>query len=102
MTLKERLESCKKCNLRKFGDTGIVCSLTNNKPNFNGHCNHFVIDEKAAKREERLYANNEVAEGSLFDSDQYETKEEKSTSSIWTIVIVVVIILKIILRTMRD
>ncbi len=51
MTTSEPLEWCEKCTLRAFSrDKGIVCSLTNNKPNFVDTCPDFSEDERAAKR----------------------------------------------------
>ena len=89
MDLKQRLEFCKKCQKRKFGDTGIVCSLTDRKPDFNDTCNDFLIDPKEAQKV--------VAKAQYSD---YEDKE--GGKSIWGIIVVIFIIIRIILRFMRD
>ena len=51
MTLKERLEFCKICQNRHVDlETGLVCSLTNVKPQFENSCGDFFKDEKEAER----------------------------------------------------
>jgi Na+-transporting methylmalonyl-CoA/oxaloacetate decarboxylase gamma subunit len=51
MNLKERLEFCRICQNRHVDfKTGLVCSLTNEKPEFEENCNHFLKDEKEAER----------------------------------------------------
>ncbi|MBU3012700.1 hypothetical protein KO506_14900 [Polaribacter vadi] len=51
MELKECLEFCKICKNRHVDfKTGLVCSLTNNKPEFENNCINFLKDEKEAKR----------------------------------------------------
>ncbi|TMM59314.1 hypothetical protein FEE95_07740 [Maribacter algarum] len=55
MTLDERLVFCKICANRKIDfKTGLVCSLTNQKPEFENECEYFVIDEKEAERKLNL------------------------------------------------
>lgn len=42
----EKIETCKKCKKRKFDfQQGIICSLTNEKPNFTPTCPDFENDE---------------------------------------------------------
>ncbi|TCI90576.1 hypothetical protein [Tenacibaculum sp. M341] len=51
MNLTEQLEYCKICQNRKVDfKTGLVCNLTNQKPNFSNNCSHFIKDEKEAER----------------------------------------------------
>jgi hypothetical protein len=51
MTLDEQLKFCRACINRKFDmNVGVVCGLTNAKPNFSDWCSTFVIDEPEAKR----------------------------------------------------
>lgn len=89
MDLKKRLEFCKKCQKRKFGDTGIICSLTEKKPDFNGRCNDFLLDPKEAQK--------------MVAKAKYSDYEEKgSNNSIWGGIVIVFIIIRIILRFMRD
>jgi hypothetical protein len=51
MTLKERLEFCSICEKRHIDlKTGLVCNLTNEKPNFENICADFIKDAKEAER----------------------------------------------------
>ncbi len=51
MNLSEQLILCKKCENRKFDpNTGINCSLTGKKPNFEDTCSTFVLDAKEAEK----------------------------------------------------
>jgi hypothetical protein len=55
MTLKERLEFCTICENRKVDfKTGLVCNLTNEKPNFENNCEFFKKDEKEAERKLKM------------------------------------------------
>jgi hypothetical protein len=51
MTPDEQLKFCRVCQLRKFdANVGVVCSLTNAKPNFTDQCPTFKIDQPEATR----------------------------------------------------
>ncbi len=51
MTLKERLEFCSICEKRQVDlKTGLVCSLTNEKPTFENKCEYFTKDAEEAER----------------------------------------------------
>jgi hypothetical protein len=55
MTLEERLDFCKICENRKINlQVGLVCSLTNKKPEFENKCEFFIKDEKEAERKLKL------------------------------------------------
>jgi hypothetical protein len=55
MNLKERLEFCTICENRKVDfTTGLVCNLTNEKPNFENNCEFFKKDEKEAGRKLKM------------------------------------------------
>ena len=55
MTLKERLDFCTICENRKVDlKTGLVCSLTNLKPDFENTCKFFKKDEKEAERKLKM------------------------------------------------
>jgi len=55
MNLKERLEFCTICENRKVDfKTGLVCNLTNEKPNFENNCEFFKKDEKEAERKLKM------------------------------------------------
>jgi hypothetical protein len=55
MTLKERLQFCTICENRKVDfKTGLVCNLTNEKPNFENNCEFFKKDEKEAERKLKM------------------------------------------------
>ncbi len=46
MTLEEQLSFCKRCTNRKMDmNIGMVCSITNEKPNFENECPSFNLDE---------------------------------------------------------
>ncbi len=50
MTLNECLEFCKICQNRHVDfKTGLICSLTNEKPQFEDSCKDFLKDEKEAR-----------------------------------------------------
>lgn len=47
MEFHEQLAFCKKCHNRRMNmDTGLFCSLTGEKPSFNGTCPSFDLDER--------------------------------------------------------
>lgn len=47
MEFHEQLAFCKKCHNRRMNmDTGLFCSLTGEKPSFNGTCLSFDLDER--------------------------------------------------------
>ncbi|TLX72612.1 hypothetical protein E9993_17400 [Labilibacter sediminis] len=51
MTLKERLEFCSICEKREVNlKTGLACSITNEKPDFEDKCQSFIKDEQEADR----------------------------------------------------
>ncbi|HSO88349.1 MAG TPA: hypothetical protein VLQ91_17485, partial [Draconibacterium sp.] len=46
MDRTKQLEYCKKCTKQKFDPRqGIICSLTNQKADFESECEHFEIDK---------------------------------------------------------
>lgn len=51
MTLSEKLKFCKSCTNRKMNfATGLVCGLSNEKPDFAISCPNFQIDQREADR----------------------------------------------------
>jgi uncharacterized protein YneF (UPF0154 family) len=55
MTLNECLEFCKICQNRHVDfKTGLICSLTNEKPQFEDSCKDFLKDKKEAKRKLKM------------------------------------------------
>ena len=51
MTIDEQLKYCRICENRKMDfATGLVCSLTNGKPTFEGTCPDFKVDQSEANR----------------------------------------------------
>ncbi|MET2985039.1 hypothetical protein [Aureibaculum conchae] len=55
MTLKERLEFCNICENRKIDmKVGLLCNLTDKKPEFENKCEFFIKDEKEAERKLKL------------------------------------------------
>lgn len=58
MKLNERLEFCTICQNRKIDfKTGLLCSLTEEKPKFENNCEKFLKDEKEAERKLKLKLN---------------------------------------------
>lgn len=50
-TIDERLQLCQQCRLRSFDPaSGLLCSLTNKKPDFMMRCEYFQIDESVQAR----------------------------------------------------
>ncbi len=89
MQLAQRLETCKKCEKRKFDmNSGIVCSLTLRKPEFEGSCKDFVVDP---------------IEVSKLKAKSYKVeKEEKSSVSTWGVIIIILFVARILFRMFRD
>lgn len=89
MDLKQRLVFCKKCENKKYGDTGIICSLTGIKPDFNNKCNDFILDEKQAQKmaTRAEYANHE---------------EKESKTSVWGVILIIFVVIRIIFRLLKD
>lgn len=70
MNLSERLEFCNICENRIIDlKTGLVCSLTNEKPQFEDSCEKFIKDEKEAERRLKMKlgaaGNSRSQKGSL-------------------------------------
>jgi hypothetical protein len=68
MTPEERIKYCKICTKRKMDlSVGLVCSLTNLKPTFEGTCPTFNLDQPEAdrliQREKELTAEQESGGG---------------------------------------
>lgn len=90
MDLKTRLISCKQCENRKFDSAvGIVCALTQRKPNFENTCKTFVVDEKEAQK---------------MAAKQYVAQEENKSGniSIWGILGIAFIVIRILIRLAKD
>ena len=91
MELAQRLSTCKQCEKRKFDpNTGLVCSLTLRKPEFDNDCSEFVIDPKEfAKKNARSYA---------ADVESNST----SSGSVWGTIAIILVIIRIVWRFVRD
>lgn len=51
MTRKEHLQFCSKCTRRKFNEqVGLICSITDQKADFDPVCNHFDRDAKVVEK----------------------------------------------------
>lgn len=86
MDLRAQLAFCKQCNNKKSDlKTGIYCSITGEKPAFEGKCeNYSLVDKKEQK-------------------STYVYKEEKSnTKAVIATIAVILIVIKIILRFITD
>ncbi|MFY0603004.1 MAG: hypothetical protein JXQ93_03575 [Flavobacteriaceae bacterium] len=64
LTTKEQLEFCKKCENKTLDlKVGVICSLTNAKPNFGDSCKDFTVDSvEVQKMVAREILTNEAAE----------------------------------------
>jgi len=94
MELKQKLIFCKQCQHKKLDtQVGIVCGLTNNKPDFEETCPSYLNDPKETRRmvkkAEKLYKTT----GS--------TSSGASTGSVWRTIIFILIIIKLIMRFAR-
>ena len=91
MELAQRLQTCKKCEKRKFDpNTGIICSLTSRKPEFVSNCNEFVVDPK---------------EASKAAAKAYVPQEQESSGSsygIWGVIGLILLIIRIVVRFAQD
>ena len=77
MTIEERLNFCKICSNRSMSaQLGLVCSLTDQKPDFEASCESFSADQEEIarykQRDEQVEA--ETAETGMF------AMEKKATS----------------------
>ena len=74
MTLEERLQFCRACTNRKMNPAiGLVCSLNDEKPQFEGNCADFNMDPVEAERLTRLQQDAEYEEetsGGFFGAEQ--------------------------------
>jgi hypothetical protein len=74
MTLDEQLKLCRVCELRKFDvNVGVVCSLTNAKPNFD-RCPTFKIDQPEATRLAEVERNARESEETGNGGSSLESK----------------------------
>ncbi|ADV49608.1 hypothetical protein I2486_11635 [Cellulophaga sp. E16_2] len=86
MDLPQRLAFCKKCEKRTFDpNLGIVCSLTQRKPDFISNCNDFIIDPKEASK---IAAKSYAA--------QSAPPEESGSFSIWGVIGLILIVIRLI------
>ncbi|MBU2994984.1 hypothetical protein KO500_00995 [Cellulophaga baltica] len=91
MDIQERLAYCKKCDKRTFDhNTGIICSLSQRKPDFISKCNDFIIDPKeASKIAAKSYATQSVPQ------------EESGGISGWGILGIILIVIKLFIYLSR-
>lgn len=89
MDLSQKLVFCKRCEKKGFSaQSGVVCSLTNEKPVFETTCPDFILDEK----EEKKVLAREV---------KIEEEKKAGNYQIWVVIGIVLIVLKIVLRMMN-
>lgn len=50
LELRDKLEYCKLCKKSEFGKSGIICSLSNEKPTFQNICENFTISQSAKQK----------------------------------------------------
>ncbi len=70
MDLSERLHFCKKCSNRMFdGKIGLVCSITSQKPDFEGSCNSFSEDSSVNEHKHEMELMSEMEDKKLSYRD---------------------------------
>nr|WP_321406795.1 hypothetical protein [uncultured Carboxylicivirga sp.] len=72
------LQQCKVCTKRKFNSSiGLICGLTNEKPNFIGRCEEGELDENEAKRLQKLQeeAEEEEMSGGFLGPEKHGMKK---------------------------
>lgn len=70
MTPEEKIKICSTCEHRRMSlQKGILCGLTDEKPQFEESCDSYQIDEKeaAAERERQKYEEQEFGEQGVSD-----------------------------------
>jgi hypothetical protein len=86
LTSQEQLEFCKKCEKKTLDlKVGIICSLTNAKPNFGDSCKDFVVDPAEAQK---MIAREMLT----------KEAEEAIKMPVWQIVLSVIIAIVAIVR----
>ncbi|MDT7830879.1 hypothetical protein RQM59_00720 [Flavobacteriaceae bacterium S356] len=92
MSPKEQLEFCKKCEKKTFNQSvGIICSLTNAKPNFIESCDDYVIDPTEVIR-------NEVRAKIKKEETELNRMIFSWRTLVTIIVVIVIIAIKIAIR----
>ncbi|MEJ2004420.1 MAG: hypothetical protein P8X57_05515 [Cyclobacteriaceae bacterium] len=77
MNTEGQLQYCRICTNRKTDATfGVICGLTQSKPDFNSECSKFQIDEQENRRlSEREKAIEEESESGFFSLEQKGLKK---------------------------
>lgn len=86
LTTQEQLEFCKKCEKKKLDlSVGVICSLTNEKPNFGESCKDFVVNQAEAQK---MIAREIITKDA----------EEAMKMPVWQIILSVIIAIVAIVR----
>lgn len=81
--MKQRIALCRQCEKRMYNpQVGIICSITKQKPDFEGVCHEYSMDKKEA--------------GEIDRKQQYEQKEKSSKGAVWAVIGVILILIKLI------
>lgn len=105
LLIKERLKFCKDCVNRKNDlQIGIVCGLTNKKPNFKNNCKDFKEDVERVKKER---ANEDYKLKQKYGSDAHHIKNGKSPfwinlSIAITVILLTIKVIRFIVRYNED
>ncbi|AXG69655.1 hypothetical protein KORDIASMS9_01881 [Kordia sp. SMS9] len=92
--MNTKLEFCKTCVNRSFSSAnGIVCGLTNEKPNFVLNCPDF---EKDIKEEKRIADRKAMLEAEEVYDDN--GKSVPTWKTILSIVIFIIVVVRLIMR----
>jgi len=86
--MDQKLAFCKQCQKRSFDSTiGMVCSLTQRKPDFIDSCATYVADPKEVQKQA-----NRIKEA----ANMTDTEKSSTGSSIWAVIVGILAIIKII------
>ncbi|MBL3656285.1 hypothetical protein [Fulvivirga sediminis] len=75
MDIHERLKYCKICSNRAYNNYGVVCKLTNDKPQFKNRCPYFIEDSAEREAYEARLFDEKIRNGSFASKNFYSTHE---------------------------
>jgi len=108
MTTEEKLKICKICQNKSFSnEKGLICGLTNEKPDFENECPHFILNPNEVSSSSPNMIDEELSTGLkvlsfciplagfiiyLVNSKSQPTKAKQACSLAWYGVLLSVII----------
>ncbi|MFK7783653.1 MAG: hypothetical protein AB8B56_00985 [Crocinitomicaceae bacterium] len=103
MNHSQRLAVCESCKNKEFSPKmGVVCSLTSERPDFEGSCENYENDPKMVARAERAEESRKhLSDGGGGDFVEADGKNSSPWGVIITVIVVVLILLKWLIRCDR-